>query len=409
MADKAAGASTAGRAGHVADANQRLKLRSDYASAVMLSKGYAAEETRVAFARAVELADGAENAAERFSAYWAEWVRSFVRADLRLARTTAETFLQEAEESGYATEAGVARRGLGVTYLYQGDLAEARTILERTLDDYAPDRDAQARLRFGMDTGPVTTAHLALAMWHLGEIERARQLAAEAVQNAAELGHAPTSATTYLCIMFLEARREAVGATLRSAETLHALGREHGMDFFVALAGILGSWARGRLYEPQVAAQELRKSLAHYVNQGNKLRMPWFHGLLAELEAVTQGSDAALALIERGLAIADDTGEHLFDSYLHRLRGDILLCRAPGNSAPAEEAFQTAITIARQQDARSYQLLASLSLAKLYQSTGHPVEAHAVLAPALEGFLPTPEMPEIADAEALLATLDNEA
>jgi predicted ATPase len=405
MADKAAGVRMPRGAEHVANMNQRLKLRSDYASAVMLSKGYAAKETEAAFARAVELADGVENAAERFTAYWAQWVRSFVRADLRLARRTAENFLREAEEGGYATEAGVARRGLGVTCLYQGDLAKARTILERTLADYVPGRDAQARLRFGMDTGVVTTAHLALAMWHLGEVERARQLAEEAVHIAAEFGHAPTSATAYLCVMFLEARRDAVAATLRSAETVHSLGREHRMDFFVALSRILGGWARGRLDEPEVGAEELRKALADYVKQGNNLRAPWFHGLRAELEAVTEGPDAALALIDQGLVIANETGEHFLDPYLHRLRGNVLLKRNSADPAPAEDAYRTAIDIAKQQGSRSDALLASLSLAKLYQSTVRPADAHAVLAPALEGFSPTPEMPEIAEAQALIERL----
>ncbi len=79
--------------------------------------------------------------------------------------------------------------------------------------------------------------------------------------------------------------------------------------------------------------------------------------------------------------------------------------RDPANPAPAEEAFQTAIAVAKQQGARSFELRAALSLAKLYQSTGRPAEAHAVLAPALEGFSPTPEMPEIAEAQALLAAL----
>ena len=72
---------------------------------------------------------------------------------------------------------------------------------------------------------------------------------------------------------------------------------------------------------------------------------------------------------------------------------------------PAEEAFKTAVAVAKQQGARSYVLLASLSLAKLYQSTARPVEAHAVLAPALEGFAPTPLFPAIAEAQGLLATL----
>ena len=157
------------------------------------------------------------------------------------------------------------------------------------------------------------------------------------------------------------------------------------------------------LYEPEVGARELREALADYLKQGNQVDAPRFHGLLAELEAATTGPDSALFLIDQGLAIAQKTGEHFTDPYLHRLRGDILLRRDPANPAPAEEAFKTAIAIAKQQGARSYELLASLTLAKLYQSTGRPTDAHGVLAPALEGFSPTPEMPEIAEAQALLA------
>jgi predicted ATPase len=85
--------------------------------------------------------------------------------------------------------------------------------------------------------------------------------------------------------------------------------------------------------------------------------------------------------------------------------GDILLQRDPANSAPAEEAFLPAIAVAKQQGTRSFELRAALSLAKLYQSTGRPVDAHAVLAPALEGFAPTAPMPEIAEAQALLTAL----
>src|SRR5262249_19350174 len=84
---------------------------------------------------------------------------------------------------------------------------------------------------------------------------------------------------------------------------------------------------------------------------------------------------------------------------------EILLKRDPANTEPAEEAFLTAIAIAQQQKAKSFELRATLSLAKLYQSTGRAIDAHAVLAPALEGFSPTPEFPEIAEAQALLAAL----
>ena len=135
------------------------------------------------------------------------------------------------------------------------------------------------------------------------------------------------------------------------------------------------------------------------------LAAPIFYALLAELEAETLGAERAMARIDEALALAHQLGQRAELAFFHRLRGEILLKRDPAGAEPAEEAFRTAIAIAKQQGARSYELRAALSLAKLYQSTAQPAEAHAILAPALEGFSPTPEMPEIAEAQALLAEL----
>jgi predicted ATPase len=107
--------------------------------------------------------------------------------------------------------------------------------------------------------------------------------------------------------------------------------------------------------------------------------------------------------------MAQENGEHWTDSVLFRRKGEILLKREPGGSAHAEDAFRTAIAIAHDQGACSLGLQAALALAKLYQSTARPGEAHTVLAPALEGFSPTPEMPEIAEAQALLVALDSDS
>jgi predicted ATPase len=116
-------------------------------------------------------------------------------------------------------------------------------------------------------------------------------------------------------------------------------------------------------------------------------------------------AQSGLSTIEAAIAEATETGEHQYLAESHRIRGEILLKRDPADTAPAEEAFLTAIAIAQQQKARSFELRAALSLARLYQSTGRAVDAHAVLAPALEGFSPTLEFPEIAEAQTLLATL----
>ena len=165
------------------------------------------------------------------------------------------------------------------------------------------------------------------------------------------------------------------------------------------------AWARAKLGDRDAGSAEFRQALAEYASQGNKLLLPFYQGLLAEIEAEGGDAEAALAGIDEALALAGETGEHWFDAGLHRIRGEILLKQNPADPAPAEAAFLAAIAVAQQQKARSFELRAALSLAKLYQSTGRPIDAHDVLAPALEGFSPTPEFPEIAEAKALFEAL----
>ncbi len=380
----------------IAQRQRRLDLQTSYGRALSWSKGFAAEETNDAFARVGEFAGPAESAAARFVAYDAQCLRSFMRGEYARAREIAETFLLEAEADGCVTEAGVARRMLGLIRLYQGDLKAARSILDRALSEYVPERDGE-----GFPAGDVNAAaFLALTAWHSGKPERARRLIQQAIRRADQLAHVTTSANALFFGTILESRRDDVLATLLNAEALVKLSNGHSMKTYLDEGQVYANWARGRLFDPEVGARELRCALEAYIAQGNKADVPSFHGFLAELETATDG---ALTLIDRGLTIAEETGEHFTDAYLHRLRGEILLRRDPANSAPAEEALQTAISIAKQQGARSYELLASLSLAKLYQASGRPSDAYTVLAPALEGFTSTPEMPEIAEAQGLLA------
>jgi predicted ATPase len=105
--------------------------------------------------------------------------------------------------------------------------------------------------------------------------------------------------------------------------------------------------------------------------------------------------------IDEALALAQQTGERWTDAFLHRIRGEVLLKLDSPNTATAEDAFLTAIAIAQHQKAKSFELRAALSLAKLYQSAGRAADADAVLVSALQGFSPTPEFPEIERAQRL--------
>ena len=132
----------------------------------------------------------------------------------------------------------------------------------------------------------------------------------------------------------------------------------------------------------------------------------FFLGLLAQLEAEADGAESALARLDEAFALAGQGESRFYLAFLHRLRGDFLLKSNPEEPSLPERAYQASIAVAKEQGARSLALLAALPLAKLYQSTSRLAEAQAVLAPALEGFAPTPEMPEIAEAQALLVAIE---
>jgi hypothetical protein len=202
---------------------------------------------------------------------------------------------------------------------------------------------------------------------------------------------------------YLEILRGNAAAALSAAEALEAVSQQHGMTLWRTLAESYVILARSRLHAPATGA-ELRRALAA-AEVGGTLSFWFINALLAEFELETLGPESALASVDEALALGHQVENRCDHPFLYRLRGEILLKHDPNNPAPAEEAFQTALAIARQQGARSWGLRSALSLAKLYQSTDRPAEAHAVLALALEGFSPTPVMPEIAEARALMERL----
>ena len=190
-----------------------------------------------------------------------------------------------------------------------------------------------------------------------------------------------------------------------NAFELASLAREHELTMYGAFGAFLDGRATAADGAPGGGLENMRRGVELLREQNVLL----FDGLLkialAEAEARAGDPGRAIAILDEALAMSHRAGYRAFEAELHRVRGETLLMCGSANSAPTEQAFVSAIAVARQQGTRSFGLRAALSLAKLYQSTGRPADAQAVLAPALEGFSPTPEMPEIAEALALVAAL----
>jgi predicted ATPase len=195
------------------------------------------------------------------------------------------------------------------------------------------------------------------------------------------------------------------GRTLPLAEAVLELAKARAMPIRENAGRIFRAWANWPTGDRQSEVAEMRLGLERYRELGQGWNRPYLSALLAEAEADAGRSDIALAELGDILTETSSTDQRMFDAELHRIRGEVLPKRDLANIAPAEEALLTAIAIAQQQKARSFELRAALSLAKLYQSTGHPADAHSILAPALARFSLTPEFPEIDEAQALLNAL----
>jgi predicted ATPase len=349
---------------------------------------------------------GDEDAPGRFAADYGLWVGSYVRGDLPSMRTHAASFLAGVAASPDSPEAGVAHRVVGTTHCFAGEYAEAREHLERALTLFQPGRDDDLAFRFGQDAGVAAMCYLAIASWPLGNIRRAVSLVDGTHERLVSVAHVGTHPYAKLHVAMFELMRGDRGRAAENGSETARLAREHDLPLWRAYGAFfegLATAERGALGE---GLSDMRRCAQSLRQQGLLNFDGLFKIALAEAEAREGGPESAIAILDEALATVERLGYRAFEAELHRARGEVLLMRDSANSAPAEEAFQTAIAVAKRQGTRSFELRAALALAKLFQSAGRPADAHAVLAPALKGFSPTPEMPEIAEAQGLLAEVD---
>jgi predicted ATPase len=324
------------------------------------------------------------------------------RGELAYARATAENFVTDAESAGDLTAAGAATRVLGWILLLQGEFLSALSHLDRAAESYDAERDRESGHRFGSDTRIGAGAAAALAAWLLGDTVEARRRRENALAGAAAIGHPPTFVNTQSLLVLFEDVRGDARAVKAAASVMADVSREHGMKLFSAWSALALAWSGARLGDSESGLGGLCQALSDHAALGAKTFLPLYEGLCSELEAEVRPSDA-VTRIEEAIALARETGERWTDAMLHRIRGEILCTCDPPQPALAEQAFKSAIAIAREQGARVFELRAALALANLLRKTGRAGECRETLASALKGLPPSADLQEIVEARAMLA------
>ena len=180
---------------------------------------------------------------------------------------------------------------------------------------------------------------------------------------------------------------------------------EIGVPHHLAIGHILHGWALVSAGEIERGIAEMLQGLEIYGETGAALRRSYFLTLLAEAYGMAGRVAEALKTIDDAYQAVEKIGEQWWHSEVRRMRGDLLLSRSPGDANEAEICFGQAVEIARSQSAKSHELRATTSLARLWQSQGKETEAHELLAPVYNWFTEGFDTPDLKHAKALFDEL----
>jgi predicted ATPase/class 3 adenylate cyclase len=389
-----------------ARSQQELTVQMTLGTALRATKGGGAPEVERLYTRARELCERVGEPSQLFRVLWGLWSVYSARGEVQTQRALGEQLLSLAQRLQDPDLLLEAHHSLWATLLTGGELVATQPHQEQGMRLYDPQRHrAHAALYSGHDPGVCCRQQAAHCLWLLGYPDQAMASMQEALALAQQLAH-PMSLTLALfwAAMLHHLRREAP-LTQARAEAAMTIATDQGFPQELARATPLRGWALAESGREEEGRAQIQQGLAAYQATGATRDRPYYLTLLAEVSAQVGQTTEGLEALAEALATLDRSGVRWWEAELHRLRGELLLQHAVAQPEEAEACFQQALAIARRQQAKSLELRAAMSLARLWNSQGKRTEAHALLAEVYSWFTEGFDTADLQDAKVLLEEL----
>jgi predicted ATPase len=398
---------------------QELGLRMILGVSAMSLKGFAADEVQDIYEGAIALCRSDDSAGEAFRAQWLLGLFYYFRAELRRCHTIAEQLVDRAgglADPLFACESACA---FGVTLVDLGRFDSALEQFGKVATLCELQRERQTKAFAGQDPAVTSDCYAARALWARGYPDRAMVRIGRACATAHPLAPTETRVIASYFTAHLHQLRGETRLAQDHAESALALADDYGLSVWVALARIIRGWARVEQGALDEGVDELRRGLTAYAATGARLWRAQSLGLLAQaLTKAGQFDDASAAVLE-ALDLVLATGEDGSAADLHRIHGDLLLARAaavkrsPGAGPRIPERVATdveacltrALSLARTQHAKSWELRAALSLARLYQWQHRAADAVTLISPLVEWFTEGRDTADVKAARAFVVSV----
>jgi predicted ATPase len=364
-----------------------LELQVMLTQAMIAGRGYAAPETRDVLLQAKALTDESTAVSQKCVILYGIWACYYVAGEVAMQQKAAAEFLAEAERHHDTAALCLSHRTLGTTYVQMGEFAAGREHLERARELYDPEHHSQSKYLYGQDIGATALSYLCWALWHLGYVDQAAAVAAEAKECADASSHPFTLAYTicHACGM-MDIFRRCPEDTQSYANAVISICTEHDFPFWAAGGRILDGWAIACHGKVDEGIKKLDEGLAAWRKTGARLWLPMFLALKAEAYAKLGHSDTGLKTIEEALTVSDETGERWAVAELLRIKADLLKATGRATANDIENLLVKSLETARRQQALSWQLRTACDLVRLWQGQGRSDEAMTLLQSIYEQF-----------------------
>jgi tetratricopeptide (TPR) repeat protein len=394
---------TQSRAPSLERARKELEFYLALGPALAATEGYATSQTLSVFSHARNLLGDGADPTERMTVLWGVYLAHAMRGEHVDALELARQCLALATDHDHPGMLALANRFMGQTLWMMGAFVDARLHLERALElCVANQNTVKSYRRFGADDEVTALSTLSRTLWILGYPEQAADAARLSLARARSLGLAFTIAFA----LDGEALLGALGSDLQRA-TAHAneaLAHSiaHSLPDFEQRARFIQGTLLARGGDPQRGLELIRSALAA-IERTDKSRSTLYFSHSAAAHAKLGQHQAALNMLTDALQTAEATNERFFEAELYRLRSEILF--SLGKRSEAESDLQTALKVARHQQARLWELRTATSLARHWRDEGKSSDAYALLQPIYDWFAEGFGTTDLKDAKALLDTL----
>jgi predicted ATPase len=391
-----------------------IRLQVALVTPLMQVKGHAAPETKAAAERAHLLIEEARARGEPledplllFSVLYSFWVAAHGAFDGDMMRALAAQFLGLAEKQGAAIPLVVGHRIMGSSLFLTGDIAEGRRHYDQAIRLYDPAAPQSLETRFGQDLGIGNLSYRSTPLWVLGYPQAARTDNENSVARARETGHATTLilALTYMSVVDVLGRKDYADAAKATNDELIALSDEKGALFWRTHGELLRGSLLAQAGNASEAVQTIGSSLTTIRSSGTKMFLPCFLMLLSKAHADLGEFAAARGCINEALTAIQTNKERWCEAEVNRVAGEVALKSPAPDAEKAEAYFERALAVAGQQQAKSWELRAAMSLARLWRDQGKVQQARELLARVYGWFTEGFDTRDLKEAKALLDEL----